>query len=409
MISTPFTMKLLFFYNDLFGSGGIPGEFRAIVSSLATHAEITVATKPGPNRGGIPEHVSVTLFRDRHEVKLALRKLFTGHHFDAVILAEYFSLYALPVAKAAESAKIPVVLYPTNQINRTVFEKDLFQASPDVRSLERRSSQHSQPNARLKLLINQVKKRGFKSLIGDRVVARTSCFAVLSQYEQEEIAKVYPEAKDRFILLPWVNPLLGMETHHDPFFSKTLDVTGGKRNFVYWGRLDYWMKGLDRILQGVKWVSENIEQIPFRVYLIGPDYHGGQAKVEREINRLGLQDSVSILPPGKYPAGSKAPLRDADASILMSRWDGLPRSIRESLLLNVPVIASKETHTSDVFKSGRGGLTLEDADDAKEVGRALLRIQDAEFKDSTHAASEFFDPDVVADRFFSQLSSKGIG
>ena len=53
------------------------------------------------------------------------------------------------------------------------------------------------------------------------------------------------------------------------------------------------------------------------------------------------------------------PFVSADYSILLSRWDGFPRSLRESIFYNIPIIASKETNFGDIINKTDCGYLID--------------------------------------------------
>jgi glycosyltransferase involved in cell wall biosynthesis len=158
--------------------------------------------------------------------------------------------------------------------------------------------------------------------------------------------------------------------------------------------LDYRFKGLDRAIEGMRWISEQAAaegstvsaELPIRLFLCGPDYRGGAEASRRHVEQAGLQNDVVILGPDEYTPGSKKPLRDADATVLLSRWDGSPRTLREAASYGTPMIVSEETNFADLVRSDDAGLVV-DGDDAAAVGRAFLAMADCVMRDRMAAGS----------------------
>ena len=93
---------------------------------------------------------------------------------------------------------------------------------------------------------------------------------------------------------------------------------------------------------------------------MGFDYNHGLSKIKNLISKLNLDKKV-IITPSKIWKSTKIPLIKADYSILLSRWDGFPRSLRESLYFNVPIIASIETNFSDLIQNFKCGYVVKES------------------------------------------------
>jgi glycosyltransferase involved in cell wall biosynthesis len=78
--------------------------------------------------------------------------------------------------------------------------------------------------------------------------------------------------------------------------------------------------------------------------------------LERQIARLGLQDSVHL--PG-YIDRPQRLLEDADLSVLPSHTEGLPNAALEALAMEVPVLATRVGGTPDVITDGETGRLVE--------------------------------------------------
>jgi glycosyltransferase involved in cell wall biosynthesis len=164
------------------------------------------------------------------------------------------------------------------------------------------------------------------------------------------------------------------------------------------------MKGLDRLLAGVEWAKKNEGELSFQLFIIGPGYQGGEQLVRRDIERRGLSENVTVLLPGEYPKGDLSPLLDACMSILLSRWDGVPRALRESLALGVPVLVSKETHFESVVRETGAGIVLENSDDPTSVGKALLEMCKHPLKYRVEKPYAYLEKNRVTGRFWEQLA-----
>ena len=147
----------------------------------------------------------------------------------------------------------------------------------------------------------------------------------------------------------------------------------------------------------------------FKIFLIGPDYRNGALQIKKRILALELTEDVIVVLPGQYKSGSLAPLRDADASVLLSKWDGFPRSLRESLCLDVPVIVSQETNFADIVEKYGCGVVVYNPDDSSELAKALQRMSelalDSSANSSTNEAVSSLEWCNIAKEFVNNLSS----
>ena len=68
-----------------------------------------------------------------------------------------------------------------------------------------------------------------------------------------------------------------------------------------------------------------------------------------------------------YEKGSIDPLRDADVNILLSRWDGFPRTLRESTIFEVPMLVFEETNFGDLVRNFQEGIVAKNPDNVSEL------------------------------------------
>ena len=161
-------------------------------------------------------------------------------------------------------------------------------------------------------------------------------------------------------------------------------VSASKRpyNVVSLGRLTN-QKNLGFLLQSFAKAAERIDA---HLWVIG---EGDQQRRLSDIAiMLGVQDRVTFtgMLRNPYPL-----LRQADAFVLTSVWEGLPQTILEAMILEVPVVAVDcPTGPSDMIGSSceRGwlGATHDVEDFASTLGEALTS---ADKQAKLHAAAKF--------------------
>lgn len=261
-----------------------------------------------------------------------------------------------------------IVFQPFSQFTRHVMGRRLFGANPDVKVLEKDTSNHA--------VRGHTKSIFLKKLA---IVLMRTCFRLrgrgwltLSEFEGSEIRALFKGATGRpFIRVPWALSDDPLKVGYPDCFADFPEAEG-KLKLVLWSRLDYEVKGIDRLLAGV--AADQGSPSDYHIFLIGPDYAGGLAKVHSRLHELGIADRVTVVGPDRYISGDHSPLARADASVLLSRWDGFPRALRESLQLGVPVLVSPETHFDDIVNEFRCGECASDPDDPGSVKDAIQRL-----------------------------------
>lgn len=113
---------------------------------------------------------------------------------------------------------------------------------------------------------------------------------------------------------------------------------GGIR-FVYVGRLEIKIKGLDLLLKAVKKSEGMLRQHNAVVKIYGPDYNDVHKKIKKEIISLGISDIV-FLDKEKTGKEKEKILLSSDCFIQTSRTEGLPLGPLEALSYGLPCIVT---------------------------------------------------------------------
>lgn len=369
-------MKFCLFYRDAFTTGGQPSELRGLAAGLSLHHSVTIWGKETARSEPIPASVARRTYRGLADLARNMGQWLDEDEVDAMIL---FGFYLPETAIAARTAKrrgVTTVLHPGAHVMEPVLSNKIFYETIEVAQLETIESPGIALR-RARAAASPLIKRLWLRSVGGDIVAHSDCVAVLSQAEELEFRRNFPRFTGSFPTLRWgCDEVTGIDDKAHYFFDRLRLNNDGRANFVYWGRLDWHYKGIDRMLAGVAAArrQSGSAELPFRLFLCGPDYNGGLARAQHFIDAHGLSSSVSIITQFE---GDRTPLRDADGSVLLSRWDGLPRSFRESIWLGVPVLASAETHAHELLRRYGAGIPIADADDADAVGAGLIALSDA--------------------------------
>lgn len=157
--------------------------------------------------------------------------------------------------------------------------------------------------------------------------------------------------------------------------------------FVYVGRLDIRIKGLDWMLQGVAASAELLRKQQCTLTLYGPDDRGAHGALGQMIGRLGIGDLVQVR--GAVTGEEKkAALRQADCFIQTSRTEGMSMGILEALGSGLPCLVTEGTGMTGWVREWDAGWTCEGGGEA--VALALARaVEERErlWEKSRHASA----------------------
>ena len=191
-------------------------------------------------------------------------------------------------------------------------------------------------------------RRLFKQLyfrLAKRVLyRRVGAFHALCPAEQEYIRRRLPESKTYCVVQGpnvWVEE--GIEAAAPDAVAADTDVVP----FFYTGRLDVFMKGLDLLLDGLAAAFPPAGSRRFLLTVAGGDFKGGRAVLERQVQRLGITESVHFA--GALSGFDLGRLLARGCVYLhLSRYDCLPSSLTEALLAGNPAIASSAVGTASL-------------------------------------------------------------
>jgi glycosyltransferase involved in cell wall biosynthesis len=114
----------------------------------------------------------------------------------------------------------------------------------------------------------------------------------------------------------------------------------GGATIVSVGRLDVFTKGLDILLEAYARVAAAQPRAIGPLTLVGPDWNGGRAELERRARELGIADRVIL--PGPVERGDVAGVLDAaDIYVQASRNEGFSLAVAEALVAGIPVVMTR--------------------------------------------------------------------
>ncbi len=127
---------------------------------------------------------------------------------------------------------------------------------------------------------------------------------------------------------------------------------------TFMGRLDIHHKGLDLLLDACGMARRELLAANAQVALHGPDTAGSVDELRTRIGNLDLESLVSI---GSAVSGrSKTELlKNSDAFLHPSRYEGLPMSVLEALAHGLPCLLTPGTNMAEEVSQARAGWKSE--------------------------------------------------
>jgi len=204
------------------------------------------------------------------------------------------------------------------------------------------------------------KKRLGRRLFFDALVAGASAIQYLSQGEYERSGD-------------WGRPVIIAGNGIWPPPEENLANPGGRdtREFLFLGRLQIGIKGLDVLLEAVARCQSALRQSRARVRIVGPGCAQSDVFLRDEVARHSLGDIVNVEGPVQGDAKART-YAAADVFLHPSRTEGHPTSVLEALSHGLPVVVTAQTNVlHQVLAAGAGWAATHDPGD---LARTLVRL-----------------------------------
>ncbi len=134
-------------------------------------------------------------------------------------------------------------------------------------------------------------------------------------------------------------------------------------HFLYIGRLEAHIKGLDILLDAIALLHDKLRQEDVKLFMYGPDYNGRYAALENMICERKIEDIVQLNLAITGSEKENAYL-DADCFIQTSRSEGMPLGILEALSYGLPCVVTKGTSLGKLIHDNDLGWVAETNADA---------------------------------------------
>jgi glycosyltransferase involved in cell wall biosynthesis len=201
--------------------------------------------------------------------------------------------------------------------------------------------------------ITNDKKSKFKAVIDKWVACQCDHIITVSRATKERIGN---KIKDDFVTV--IPNALRLEQFNPvkPFgkFRKSLCIEPDEIVIANIGRLSP-EKGQELFICAAKEVMQKYKNVRFLIVGIGPDLK----KLERLVKNNGLEEYVIFT---GYRDDMPLLYNDIDLVVQSSFTEGMPNVILESLLMEVPVIATDVGGTSEVVSHGQTGILIQSGD-----------------------------------------------
>ena len=409
-------MNLTFVSEGMLGDGGMPNDLRSLVTEVAACAggEVRViADQRRWKQGALSgvEIIHAAGLRDAYRIQLGRDE--TSQRY---VLVGFSSLFNVIVAFRLRLRGLKYSIMPAWQIHPFLDRDNPFEkrSVPSIENLLRNVQSKRIIFSRVRNgsgggmpLFRSLLRRTYRKTLGRWLLNNADVIHVFSTMERQLIQDLVRPRHTTYQLMH-----LGTDASSRPVGNDTFP-SGPYKNIVFWGRADYYYKGLDIVLDALAEAISRGTAAPLKLWIIGPDYNGGHANIRRHLCERGIEEYVQILPPGTYSPGTLGLLQRADFCIACSRWHGFCRTLRESLCLGVPVITNRETHFDDILRTFKNGFIFENQHELIDI-LVSIGSPEADMVSRTAKANQaecvrFFRWSKAGVRFVESLTTPLVG
>lgn len=252
---------------------------------------------------------------------------------DLVVINEANNIENIAIYRNLIKRNIPYIIIPHGELTETALRKKAF------------------------------KKKIAYILLFNKFIRNAKAVQCLSDKELSATKKKTPE---KFIA---TNGISDMETKKEKFSTDGCKL-------VYIGRLEVYIKGIDRLIEGIAKIKDYCVKSGVSLDIYGPDYAGRKAEITELIAVNGVGDIVKLHDPvfGEEKINT---LLKSDIFIQLSRIEGLPLGILEAMNAGLPVILTEGTNIAEEAESY--GYGYYSGETAEEVAETIVRaVEDRE-------------------------------
>lgn len=141
--------------------------------------------------------------------------------------------------------------------------------------------------------------------------------------------------------------------------------------FIYVGRYDYLIKGLDKLILASSLIREEMLEKKIKINLYGIGNKKSEKAIKNGIKKYNLENIILLNGP-IYGIKKRKKILENDAFIQVSRTEGQPLGVMEAMTLGMPLLISEETGLKKIVENNKCGVTTKC--DEKMISEAILEM-----------------------------------
>ncbi|GAB1268531.1 hypothetical protein NBRC116493_17840 [Aurantivibrio infirmus] len=191
-----------------------------------------------------------------------------------------------------------------------------------------------------------------------------------------------------------VNSILSLR-RKIPYRSKD-----GFFRLVYCGRLDFYFKGLDLLVESLRVLVKDKGFDNVLLYLIGPDWNAGKQKIIEIAENYDLSSNI-VFCGERFGVDKYEIYANSDLFVLVSRTEGMPTSVIEAMAFELACLITPETNIDEKVGKG-GGCFFVNGD----VGHIVKGIESAIHCDNLEKIGSKAQEWVLAELTYQEITKK---
>ena len=326
------------FYVNGFASGGVPNDIRDLSSYLTKYSNVNLYAI----LGNIKFKYLFKTVKCKNLIYLLWTIIKNRKQFKSSINLIIVVICKIFIALIFSILDIKFQLLNLGHFSPFILENKLFKANIVYRKLE--NSVFKEININLfDQLVSRLRKYIYFYTFGNFLILFSQAIWVTSEFEKNQIIKLNPKARNK----KYIYYSYGINTNLDRKINYKYDLFRDNINIVFWGRVDYFNKGLDRVLNALQIEKSYFINNKIIFHMYGPSYNNGRNILISEVNRRNLNQIFNIPNEFEIDSIDFGGFYWADGTIFLTRWEAHPRVVRESIFYKVPILLSQESNFGD--------------------------------------------------------------
>lgn len=142
-------------------------------------------------------------------------------------------------------------------------------------------------------------------------------------------------------------------------------------DFIFIGRKDIYHKGIDVLLDSIKFSEEKLRLFRGKLKLYGPDFRRGNNYIDDYVRKHALTDIVENYP-AVYDEDKEKVFIDSKIFVLTSRLEGMPVTALEALHYQLPILVTPGTNLCNYVVDYNAGWCSQL--NAQEISKTIINI-----------------------------------